>query len=171
MSNPDPTPDEHGEEITGLSAEQRQAELDALSAHDAELAGTPAAKLAARFDGVVPDGGVIGRAVTDREQLLPRARRIRDTARIWAPALACTAAFLTAALVLDLPGPLAVYGFALAGYAWWMCAGRPGPIEAVRMLCYRAVDTGRWIRRHVTRLAVRRNAYETRRTDARATSK
>ncbi|PXX52301.1 hypothetical protein DFR70_13333 [Nocardia tenerifensis] len=164
MSNPAPTPDEHGEEITGLTDAQRQAELDALAPHAAELAEGPAGKLAQRLEGVVPDGGVVGRAVTGREQLLPRARRIRDSLRIWAPANACTVAFVVVAMVFDLPEPLAVYAFGLVGYVWWMCAGRPGPIEAVRMLAYRTADTYRWIRRHLTRLAVRRARYENRRT-------
>lgn len=166
MSNP--LPEDHGEEITGLSAEQRQAEIDALTAaHAAELEGSTASKLVAQFEPVVPDGGAIGRVITP---YVPRATRIRNSMRLWAPAVVSTVAFVAVALVLDLPGPLAVYGLALAGYAWWMCAGRPGPIEAGRMLCYRAVDFGRWVRRHVTRLAVRRAAYETRRTN-RAASK
>lgn len=160
MSNPNP--DEHGEEITGLSAEQRQAEIDALSAaHADDLAGTAAVKLAAQFEPVIPDGGSVGRAITP---YVPRATKIRDSLRLWAPALLTTAAFITVVFVLDLPGPLAVYGLALAGYAWWMCAGRPGPVEAVRMLAYRLVDTARFIRRHVTRLAERRGRYEAHRT-------
>ncbi|WP_069167256.1 hypothetical protein [Nocardia altamirensis] len=169
MSNPNPNPDEHGEEITGLTAEQRQAEIDALNnTHATDLTGTAAAKLAARFEPVVPDGGRVGRAITPH---VARATTIRNTVRMWAPAVLATLTFAVTAMVVDLPGPLAVYGAAIVGYAWWMCAGRPGPIDTIRMCCYRAADGARLVKRHVTRLAVRRGAYEARRTNIRAASK
>lgn len=165
MSNPRHNPDEHGEEITGLSAEQRQAEIDALNHLHADLEGSAAAKLATQLEPIIPDGGALGRALTRRDRLT-RAARARDSVRLWSPAVLASIAAAVVLLAFELPGPLAVYAVALAAYAWWMCAGRPGPVEAVRMGCYRLADAWSWIRRRITRLAVRRAAYETRRTAA-----
>ncbi|VFA96152.1 Uncharacterised protein [Nocardia farcinica] len=163
MSMPNPVnPDDHGEEIVGLSDEQRQAELESLRGLAADMQGTKAEQLAAQLlVPVVPDGGTLGRTVAPH---VDRASKARDWARIWGPAIATTAAAGAAVAVLPLPGPLALYVLALAAFAWWHCAGRPGAVETVQMCWYAAADTGAWIRRHVEHLAARRARYETRRT-------
>ncbi|WP_280505581.1 hypothetical protein [Nocardia farcinica] len=162
MSMPRPVdPDDHGEEIVGLSDEQRQAELDALSGLADDLKGSSVERLAAHFEPILPDGGVLGRTVAPH---VDRASKARDWARIWGPAIATTAAAGAAVAVLPLPGPLALYVLALGAFAWWHCAGRPGAVETVQMCWYAAADTGSWIRRHVEHLAARRARYETRRT-------
>lgn len=159
MSVPNFDPDDHGEEIAGLSDEQRQAEIDQL-AFAADM-GPQVAKLVAQFEPDVPDGGAVGRQLTPH---VARAARARDVVRLWAPGLATTTAFIAVVVAVPLTGPLACYGIALCAYAWWMCAGRPGPIESVRLAAYTASDGGEFVKRHVTRLAVRRAKAEARRT-------
>ncbi|MBF6341752.1 hypothetical protein IU450_38625 [Nocardia abscessus] len=162
MALPNLNPDEHGEEITGLTAEQRRAELDALAEHAAELEGTAAQRLADQLaEPVVPDGGTVGRSLAPH---VSRATKVRDGLRVWAPGLLTTAAFITAAIVFPLPGPLFVYGLGLAGFGWWMAAGRPGPADSIRIVFYTLSDFAAWVKKHVTRLAVRRGTYEARRT-------
>ncbi|MEV0765171.1 hypothetical protein [Nocardia sp. NPDC050435] len=165
MPNPNINPDNHGEEITGLTAEQRAREVERLNAL-ADI-GTAAEKLAAQLgEPVIPDGGNLGRTIAPH---ISRAAKVLDGLRVWAPALLATIAFLVVVFTAPVPGPLAVYGLGLVGFAWWMAAGRPTLPDAIRMTGYAAVDFGRFIKRVVTRLAVRRAAHETRRTTADAT--
>jgi hypothetical protein len=165
MAFPNPIePEDHGEELGGRSAAEQAREQQVLAALTADMEGSEAEKLAAQLlTPVVPDGGSVGRTVTPHVSRLTKAR---DGVRIWGPAVATTTGALVAVSVLPLPGPLALYVLALAAFAWWHCAGRPGAIETVRMLAYALVDTGSWIRRHVEQLARRRAAMETRRTQS-----
>ncbi|PPJ27227.1 hypothetical protein [Nocardia nova] len=163
MSSPNPIdPDDHDEDLgsTRSAAEQahEQQVLDALSA---DMAGTAAAQLASRLVPVVPDGGTLGRTVVPH---VSRISKARDGLRIWGPAVATTGAAATAFAVLPLPGPVALYVLALAAFAWWHCAGRPGPVDSVRMLAGTAAENWGWLRERVTQLAERRGAYEARRT-------
>lgn len=153
-----PNPDEHGEELGGGQTPREQAILAALAA---DLEGSTADQLAAQLVPVVPDGGVIGRTAAPH---VDRVTKARDWARIWGPAVATTGAAAVAVAVLPLPGPLALYVLALAAFAWWHCAGRPGPTETAQTGLYAAADFGAWARRHVERLAVRRANAENRRT-------
>ncbi|MGY1871983.1 hypothetical protein [Nocardia gipuzkoensis] len=163
MSFPNPIePDDHGEELGGRSAASQAREQQILDALTADMEGSAAEKLAAQLlVPVVPDGGTVGRTVAPH---VSRITKARDGLRIWGPAVATTTGAVVAVAVLPLPGPLALYVLALAAFAWWHCAGRPGAIETVRMLAYARVDTGAWIRRHVEQLARRRAAMESRRT-------
>lgn len=164
MSSPNPLdPDDHDEQLgSGPSPAERGArERQVLDALAADMAGTTAAQLAARLIPVVPDGGTVGRAVVPH---VSRITKTRDGLRIWGPALATTAAAGTAVAVLPLPGPLALYVLALAAFAWWHCAGRPGPVDTVRMLIATTAENWARLRERVTRLAERRGAYEARRT-------
>ncbi|MFF0529554.1 hypothetical protein ACFYT3_14290 [Nocardia amikacinitolerans] len=153
-----PNPDEHGEELGGAQTPREQAILAAL---DRDMAGSTADKLAAQLVPVIPDGGVLGRTAAPH---VDRATKARDWARIWGPAVATTGGATVAVAVLPLPGPLALYVLALAAFAWWHCAGRPGPAETAQTAVYAAADFGAWVRRNVERLAVRRAAAENRRT-------
>ncbi|MBF6301638.1 hypothetical protein IU459_29470 [Nocardia amamiensis] len=151
MSVPNINPEDHGEEISGLSDEQRQAEMDLLAPHAAELANRTTQKLVEQIQQhkpVVPDGGQIGRTLAPR---IDRATRIRDGLRLWAPALGTTTGFVVAVSTLPMTGPLAVYGAGLTGFSVWMCAGRPGPVESVRLSGYVLADSASWIKRHTTR--------------------
>lgn len=161
MAMPNFNPDDHGEEITAASAAQRAHEDAVLAAITADLEGSPAAKLAEKLVPVVPDGGELGRAVTPH---IDRVAKTRDWLRIWSPAIGATGAVGVAAIVLPLTGPLAVYGVALVGFGWWHSAGRPGPVESLKMLFFTAGDFCRWVKHHITRLAERRAAHEARRT-------
>ncbi|WP_280450163.1 hypothetical protein [Nocardia brasiliensis] len=154
-------PDDHGEELGGGNNAAREHEQQILDALSVDLEGSPAEKLAAQLVPVVPDGGNLGRTVAPH---VSRISKTRDGLRIWGPAIATTAVTTTAVAVLPLPGPLALYVLAIAAFGWWHCAGRPGAVEAVRMLAYALTDTAGWIRDQVTRLAVRRGRYEARRT-------
>ncbi|WP_280351713.1 hypothetical protein [Nocardia abscessus] len=157
MAFPNPIePEDHGEELGGGSAAQQV--LEALTA---DMEGSAAAQLAAQLVPVVPDGGSVGRTVAPH---VTRITKARDGVLIWGPAVATTTGAVVAVSALPLPGPLALYVLALAAFAWWHCAGRPGAIETVRMLAYSLVDTGSWIRRHAEQLARRRAAMESRRT-------
>ncbi|WP_433598861.1 hypothetical protein ACQPXH_24615 [Nocardia sp. CA-135953] len=155
-------PEDHGEELGGRSAAEQAHEQQMLDALSVDMEGSTAQKLAAQLlVPIVPDGGTVGRAVAPH---VSRITKTRDGLRIWGPAIAATAAGTTAVAVLPLPGPLALYVLALAAFAWWHCAGRPGAVETVRMVAYALADTGAWIRRHIEQLAQRRARYETRRT-------
>ncbi|MEV6070048.1 hypothetical protein AB0L82_26180 [Nocardia sp. NPDC052001] len=162
MTTPDPMePENHGEELGGRSpAEQEhdQAVLDALAA---DMRGTAAEELAEQLVPVIPDGGTVGRAMA---KPLERATKTRDNVRIWGPAVATTGAATVAVIVLPLPGPLSLYVLALAAYAWWHCAGRPGPVDSVRMLAGVVAEQSSAVRDRVTRLADRRGTFEARRT-------
>ncbi|WP_068060346.1 hypothetical protein [Nocardia xishanensis] len=153
-----PNPDEHGEELGGAQTPREQAILAAL---DADMEGSTADKLAAQLVPVIPDGGLIGRTAAPH---VGRVTKARDWARIWGPAMTTTGGTAVAVAVLPLPGPLALYVLALAAFAWWHCAGRPGPAATVQTALYAAADFGAWVRRNVERLAVRRAAAENRRT-------
>ncbi|NKY60945.1 hypothetical protein [Nocardia flavorosea] len=160
MAMPNPiNPEDHGEEIPSTSA-RREHEDNVLAALQADLEGSTAAKLAAQLVPVVPDGGHVGRAITPA---VHKAAKVGDTVRLWAPA-AATAAFAGAAMVFPLTGPLAIYGAGLVGFAFWHCAGRPGPIQALLMVIYTTTDALDRIREWVRDLAERRAAYEDRRT-------
>ncbi|MGY1944775.1 hypothetical protein [Nocardia asiatica] len=151
MSVPNINPEDHGEEISGLSDEQRQAEMDQLAPLADELANHTTKKLVEQIQQqtpVVPDGGQIGRALAPR---IDRATRIRDGLRLWAPALGTSAGYAVAASTLPMTGPLAIYGAGLTGFSVWMCAGRPGPIESIRLSGYVIADSASWIKRHTTR--------------------
>lgn len=161
MAMPNINPEDHGEEIPSTSNPRREHEDSVLAALQADMEGTPAAKLAAQLVPVVPDGGQVGRAITPA---VHKAGKVGDTVRLWAPAAGATAAVAGAALVFPLTGPLAVYGAGLVGFAFWHCAGRPGPVQAVLMLVYTVTDALDRIREWVQRLAERRAAYEDRRT-------
>ncbi|MFI9638226.1 hypothetical protein ACIHAX_36625 [Nocardia sp. NPDC051929] len=163
MAFPNPIePEDHGEELGGRSAAEQAREQQVLEALTADMEGSEAEKLAAQLlTPVVPDGGSVGRTVTPHVSRLTKAR---ENVRIWGPAVATTTGAVVAVSVLPLPGPLSLYVLALAAFAWWHCAGRPGAIETVRMLAYALADAGSWIRRHVEQLARRRAAMETRRT-------
>ncbi|MGY1948921.1 hypothetical protein [Nocardia asiatica] len=163
MAFPNPIePEDHGEELGGRSAAEQAREQQVIAALTADMEGSAAEKLAAQLlTPVVPDGGSVGRTVAPHVSRLTKAR---DGVRIWGPAVATTTGAVVAVSVLPLPGPLALYVLALAAFAWWHCAGRPGISESVRMLAYALVDTGAWIRRHVEQLARRRAAMESRRT-------
>lgn len=161
MAMPDFNPDDHGEEITAASAARRIHEADVLAAMSAQLEGSNASKLAQQMVPVVPDGGAVGRTVAPH---VSQAAKTRDWLRIWMPALSATAAFGAAAIVLPLTGPLAVYGVALVGFGWWHSTGRPSLIESLKILAYTAVDALSRIREWITRLTVRRDTYEKRRT-------
>ncbi|MFC8048068.1 hypothetical protein [Nocardia sp. NPDC057353] len=159
MSNPNPVdPEDFGEELGGRNAAEQAHQDDVLDALSADMAGTPAAALAAQLVPVVQDGGALGQTVGPH---LARVSKARDTAGIWGPAVAATGAAGVAVAVLPLPGPLALYVLALAAFAWWHCAGRPGPSEAVRMLAYSTADAAAWIRRHIEHLAHRRSQRRT----------
>ncbi|WP_040800689.1 hypothetical protein [Nocardia higoensis] len=160
MPNPSDHDDDTGEELLGGRQTAREAEI--LAALSADLEGSEVEKLAAQLlVPVVPDGGSIGRTVAPHVDRLTKAR---DWTRIWGPALATTGAAGVAVAVLPLPGPLALYVLALAAFAWWHCAGRPGAVETVRMLGHAIGDAGSWIRRHIESLARWRARYETLRT-------
>lgn len=161
MSVPNFNPDDHGEEIPATGDFQHTHEAQVLAAMTAELEGSTAAKLAERLVPVVPDGGQIGRALAPK---VGKATSIRDTARIWAPGLATTGGFAIGVMVLPMTGPLLVYGLGLVGFGWWTAAGRPGPVESVKLLFFTAADFCRWVKHHITRLAERRAAHEARRT-------
>ncbi|MGY4100505.1 hypothetical protein ACW2Q0_13265 [Nocardia sp. R16R-3T] len=154
-------PEDHGEELGGRSAAEQAHEQQILDALSVDMEGSAAQKLAAQLVPVVPDGGTVGRAVAPH---VSRITKTRDGLRIWGPAVAATAVGTTAVAVLPLPGPLALYVLALAAFAWWHCAGRPGAVETVRMLAYAIADAGAWIKRHVEQLAHRRARYEKNRT-------
>ncbi|WP_280245480.1 hypothetical protein [Nocardia abscessus] len=151
MSVPNFNPEDHGEEISGLSPEQRQAEMDQLAPLADELATRTTKKLVEQIQQqtpVIPDGGQIGRALGKH---VDHATRIKDGLRLWAPALGTSTGFAVAASTLPMTGPLAVYGAGLTGFSVWMCAGRPGPIESVRLSGYVLADSASWIKRHTTR--------------------
>ncbi|MFE2999364.1 hypothetical protein ACFXG4_30695 [Nocardia sp. NPDC059246] len=154
-------PEDHGEELGGRSAAEQAHEQQVLEALTADMADTTAAQLAAQMVPVVPDGGTVGRTVAPH---VSRLTKTRETLRIWGPAVATTAAATIAVAVLPLPGPLSLYVLALAAFAWWHCAGRPGPVDSVRMLAGVAVENYAGLRERVTRLSERRGAYEARRT-------
>ncbi|WP_067652922.1 hypothetical protein [Nocardia harenae] len=163
--NPAPDPDDYDDDrdvLPGRSAAEKAHDDDVIAALSADMAGTSAAALAAQLVPVIQDGGALGQTVTPH---LQRVSRARETAGIWGPAIAATGAAGVAVAVLPLPGPLALYILALAAFAWWHCAGRPGPSEAARMLAYSAADAGAWIRRQIEHLARWRARYETRRTN------
>ncbi|WP_069166339.1 hypothetical protein [Nocardia altamirensis] len=161
-------PEEHGEELGGRSAAEQAREQQVLDALSVDMEGSAAEKLAAQLlVPIVPDGGTLGRTVSPH---VSRITKTRDGLRIWGPAVAATVAGTTAVAVLPLPGPLALYVLALAAFAWWHCAGRPGAVEAVRMLAYAVADAAGWIRYQVTRLAIRRGRYGARRTGSQSTS-
>ncbi|MGV9676371.1 hypothetical protein ACWDSJ_13910 [Nocardia sp. NPDC003482] len=163
MAFPNPIdPEDHGEELGGRSAAEQAHEQQVLDAFTADLADTPAAALAAQLVPVVPDGGVVGRAVAPH---VSRITKTRDTLRIWGPAVATTAGAAAAVAMLPLPGEVVLYVLALAAFAWWHCAGRPGVVDTARMAAYSATNTYTRLRAQVTRLAERRGAYEARRTD------
>ncbi|WP_327114173.1 hypothetical protein OHB12_33705 [Nocardia sp. NBC_01730] len=158
MSVPNINPEDHGEEISGLSDEQRQAEMDLLAPLAEDMSSRTTKKLVERIqrqETVVPDGGNLGRALAPH---VDRATRIRDGLRLWAPALTTTTGCVVAATTLPMTGPLAVYGLGLSGFSVWMCAGRPSPIESARMSGYAIADSASWIKRHITRAAERRTA-------------
>ncbi|MEV6432939.1 hypothetical protein [Nocardia sp. NPDC051463] len=163
MAMPNPIdPEDHGEELGGRPAPEQTREQRILEALTADMEGSAAEKLAAQLlVPVVPDGGTVGRTVAPH---VSRITKTRDGVRIWGPAVVTTGGAVVAVSVLPLPGPLALYVLALAAFAWWHCAGRPGAGEAVRMLVYAIADAGSWIRRHVEALAARRARYEHRRT-------
>lgn len=166
MSTPNPIdpedrPEDHGEDLDGRSAAEQAHEQQVLDALTADMAGTTAAQLATQLVPVIPDGGTVGRTVTPHAD---RITKTRDGLRIWGPAVAATGAAAVAVAVLPLPGPLALYVLALAAFAWWHCAGRPGPVDTVRMLTAVVTDTYAGMRERVTRLAERRHTYESRRT-------
>ncbi|MFC9898534.1 hypothetical protein ACFVMC_32990 [Nocardia sp. NPDC127579] len=162
MSSPNVNPNEHGEEIVGLTPAQRQAELDSLAGLQADLDGSKAAQLAEQLVvPVVPDGGGLGRVLTPH---VSRAARVRDTVRLWAPAWSAGIGFVLVVSIAPVPGPLQFYGLCLVGAAWWMCAGRPGPITAVRMTFYAVADFCAAVKRRVTAWSVARGRYEQRRT-------
>ncbi|MEU8901756.1 hypothetical protein AB0C65_38240 [Nocardia sp. NPDC048505] len=164
MPSPNVNPNEHGEEISGLTPAQRQAELDSLAGLQADLDGSKAAQLAEQLlVPVVPDGGGLGRVLTPH---VSRAARIRDTARLWAPALTAAIAYVLALMFVPLPGPLQFYGLCLVGAAVWMCAGRPGPVASCRMAFYLVADFCAAVKRRVIRLSERRGRFETRRVHA-----
>ncbi|MBF6298485.1 hypothetical protein IU459_13145 [Nocardia amamiensis] len=163
MAFPNPIePEDHGEELGGRSAAEQAHEQQVLDALTADMEGSTAEKLAAQLlTPVVPDGGTVGRTVAPH---VDRVTKTRDGLWLWGPAAATTTGAVVAVAVLPLPGPLALYVLALAAFAWWHCAGRPGISESVRMLAYALADTGAWIRRHIEQLARRRAAMESRRT-------
>ncbi|MGW4117088.1 hypothetical protein [Nocardia sp. NPDC004711] len=162
MPTPNPfEPDDHGEDLSGRSAAEQAHEKHVLEALSADMAGTPAAQLAAQMVPVVPDGGNFGRTVAPH---VSRLTKTRESLRIWGPAVATTLAATTAVVALPLPGPLSLYVLALAAFAWWHCAGRPGPVDSVRMLAGTVTETYAGLRERVTRLSERRGAYEARRT-------
>lgn len=161
MQNP-VDPEDHGEELGGRPGAEQSREQRILDALTADMEGTAAEKLAQQLSTpVVPDGGTVGRTVAPH---IDRITKTRDWVRIWGPAVVTTGGAVVAVSVLPLPGPLALYVLALAAFAWWHCAGRPGLSESVRMVAYALADTGSWIRRHVEQLARRRAALESRRT-------
>ncbi|WP_280431562.1 hypothetical protein [Nocardia brasiliensis] len=155
MSSPNPNPEDHGEEILGRSDGALAREAEVLAAMSEDLADTRAAELATHFEPVVPDGGAIGRKATP--QRLARVSHVRASLRLWAPGLLVTAVVVAVLVSVELPGPLAVYAVGLAGFAWWVCAGRPGPAESVRLAIYTAIDFGAWIKRHATAWTARRS--------------
>lgn len=164
MSSPNPNPiepEDHGEELGARSPAEQAHDAQVLDALAADMAGTPAAELAAQLVPVVPDGGTVGRTLSPH---VSRITKTRDALQVWGPAVAATAAAGTVAVVLPLPGPLALYVLALAAFAWWHCAGRPGPVDSVRMLAGGTAEQWARLRARVTRLAERRAAYESRRT-------
>ncbi|MEU6564363.1 hypothetical protein [Nocardia nova] len=162
MSSPNPIDPDDGEDLGSTrSAAEQARERQVLDALSADMAGSTAAQLAARLVPVVPDGGTLGRTVAPH---VSRVSKARDSLRIWGPAVATTAAAATAVAVLPLPGPLALYVLALAAFAWWHCAGRPGPVDSVRMLTGTVTEHYAQLRARVTRLSERRSEYEARRT-------
>ncbi|WP_155980801.1 hypothetical protein [Nocardia sp. CNY236] len=166
MSVPNPIepvePEDHGVELGGRSAAEHAHEQQVLDALTADMHGSTAEKLATQlFVPHTPDGGTIGRSITPH---VSRITKTRDHLLIWGPGIATTTGALVAVSILPLPGPLALYVLALAAFAWWHCAGRPGPIESVRMGGYALADTGARARRQIEQLAHRRARYETRRT-------
>lgn len=164
MSTSNPIePEDHGEELGGRNAAENAHEQQVLQALSADLAGSTAEQLAAQLVPVVQDGGTLGRTVAPHVSKLTKAR---EGLRIWGPAVLTTAGAVTAVVVLPLPGPLSLYVLALAAFAWWHCAGRPGPIDSVRMLTGVVTEQYTGLRERVTRLAERRRAYEIRRTSA-----
>jgi hypothetical protein len=113
---------------------------------------------------VVPSGGRTERAVKPQ---VARAKSLRDRVRVWAPGIAGTAG--VTALVIDpahlpLTAPLTIYGIGWGVFGWWTAAGRPGPVEAGRMLAYTVTDHYAHLRVRVARLSERRSVYEARRT-------
>ncbi|MFE3057121.1 hypothetical protein [Nocardia sp. NPDC059239] len=154
-------PEDHGEELGGRSAAEQAHEQQVLEALTADMQGSTAAQLAAQMVPVVPDGGTVGRTVAPH---VSRITKTRESLRIWGPAVATTVTATMAVAVLPLPGPLSLYVLALAAFAWWHCAGRPGPVDSVRMLAGVAAGNYAGLREWVTRLSERRGAYEARRT-------
>ncbi|MFD0362665.1 hypothetical protein ACFQZZ_14570 [Nocardia sp. GCM10030253] len=146
MTTPNPIdPEDHGEELGGRTGPEQAHEQQILEALTADMEGSAAEKLAQQLlTPVVPDGGTVGRTVAPH---VARITTTRDWVRIWGPALAATGGAAVAVSVLPLPGPLALYVLAVAAFAWWHCAGRPGASETVRMLTYAAADTASWFRR------------------------
>lgn len=162
MSDPNPIdPEDHGEELGGRSPAEQAHEQQVLDALSADLEGSTAAELAAQLTPIIPTGGTLGRTVAPA---VDRMTKARDNARIWGPAVVTTGGAGVAVVVLPLPGPLSLYVLALAAFAWWHCAGRPGPVDSVRMLAGVTAEQYARMRERVTRLAVRRGAFETRRT-------
>ncbi|MBF6333651.1 hypothetical protein [Nocardia transvalensis] len=109
--------------------DQRRRVETVLAAYVPELEGSEAARLAERLVPVVPDGGRVGRTL---EPHLDTLASTRASLLRWAPAAGTSAAVFTTALTVSLPPPLLVYGTGLAGFTWWHCCGRPGPIAMIR---------------------------------------
>ncbi len=153
--------------------EHRTPDEFVLARYDEDLnadRGIAAARRAADRQFAEPGGGRTEELVKPQ---VARANSLRERARIWAPGIAGTAG--TAAVLIDpahlpLTGPLIAYGLGWGAFGWWTAAGRPGPVDSVRMAAYGVTDHYARIRAWVTRLSERRGVYQARRTAAPAGS-
>ncbi|MGW5517103.1 hypothetical protein [Nocardia africana] len=137
------------------------AELDQVADADAAIQRMPEPR--------IPSGGRTEEWVKPR---LAQVNTLRDTARIWSPAIVATAVFVVLVVSpLPLTGPLLVYALGWLGFGIWTAAGRPSLAESARLAGRAAVTIGRAIataalavahivRRgaHVVRVPVRRRA-------------
>lgn len=157
------SPEFHGEEITNPA--QRKQVDDALAVIEAQFDHTAEGRrFAAQFKPVTPGPSTrITQFAADGDRI-SRLSRARDGLRVWGPGLATTAGFVTVTTAFDVPGPMAIYGAGLVGFGWWHCAGRPGPVDSVRLVAYSVTDHYRGLRARITRLAERRAAAEAKRT-------
>lgn len=111
------------------------ADLDAIADADQAISRMPEPR--------VPSGG---RVEQWAKPALSKTRSVRDTARVWSPALAATVVFLVL-LLSPAPktGPLIVYALGWLGYGLWVSAGRPGPRDSAVLIGRTAATVGRWI--------------------------
>ena len=111
------------------------AELDEVVDADAALERMPEPR--------VPSGGRTEEWVKPR---LAQVNTLRDTARVWSPAIVATVVFIVlVASPLPLTGPLLVYALGWLGFGLWTAAGRPRLADTVTLTGRAAATIGRAI--------------------------